>query len=92
MIFLPKMRPNSADMGPADPVVRPAHESRLSSLSRHYQVGSQLVYVGAGSLYVSFLCQMGPSCKCNAGCNLLWFHLHILRVFILFPTCVPAIR
>jgi hypothetical protein len=30
MIFLPKMRPNSADMGLADPVVRPAHESRLS--------------------------------------------------------------
>ena len=29
-IFPPKMRPDSADKGPADPVVRPAHECRLS--------------------------------------------------------------
>ena len=47
-------------------------------------MGPQLVYVSAGALYVRFLCQMGPPCKCNVGCNLLWFHLRILRVFILF--------
>ena len=28
--FPPKMRPDGADMGPADPVVRPAHRCRLS--------------------------------------------------------------
>ena len=66
--------------------------SRAAFHPGHYLVGPQLVYVGAGALYVRFLCQMGPSYKCNAGCNLLWFHLRILRVFILFPTCVPAIQ
>jgi hypothetical protein len=34
--------------------------SRTSFRSRHYQVGPQLVYVDAGALFVSFLCQMGP--------------------------------
>ena len=29
-IFPPKMRPDSADKGPADPVVQPAHECRIS--------------------------------------------------------------
>ena len=34
----------------------------------------------------------GHLCLCYIGCDLLWFHLCILHVFILFPTCVPAIK
>ena len=32
----------------------------------HCQVHPQLVYVGAGALFVSFLCQMGLFWMCNA--------------------------
>ena len=37
----------------------PGAASRTAFCSGHCQVGPQLVYVGAGALYVSFLCQMG---------------------------------
>ena len=66
--------------------------SRTAFCPGHCLVGPQLVYVGAGALYVGFPCQMGPTYKCNAGCDLLWFLLHILCVFILFRTCTPEIN
>ena len=71
-------------MGPADPMVRPAHERRLSR--RH------LVYVGAGALYISFLCQMGLFWMCDAAAMFCVSLLCLLHVFMLFPTCVPAIN
>ena len=94
MIFLPKLGPFGANMGPGDPRVRPppGAASRTAFRPGHCQVGPHLVYVGAGALYIGFLCQMGPSCKCNARCDLLWFLLRILSIFILFRTCTPRIN
>ena len=68
MIFPPKLGPFGAKVGPADPVVRPAHRCRFRAAFRpgHCQVRSQLVYVGAEALFVSFLCQMGLFWMCNA--------------------------
>ena len=91
--FPPKLGSFGANMGPADPVFRPANmgvASRAAFRPRHCQVSPQLVYVDVGALYVSFLCQMGLFWMCNAGCNVLLFLLCLLRVFMLFPTCVPA--
>ena len=94
MIFPPKLGPFGANMGPGDPRVRPAPGRRLSHRLSSWTLpgGPHLVYVGAGALYVDFLCQMGPSCKCNVGCDLLWFLLRILCVFILLWTCTPEIN
>ena len=60
--FPPKLGSFGANMGPADPVFRPANmgvASRAAFRPGHCQVGPQLVYVGAGALYINFLCQMG---------------------------------
>ena len=58
----------------------------------HCQVGPQLVYVGVGALFVSFLCQMGLFLMCNAAAMFCVSLLCLLCVFMLFPTCVPAIN
>ena len=94
MIFPPKLGPFGANMGPGDPVVQPAPGCHLS-----HRLSSETLLGGPPScvcrcrgLYINFLCQMGPSCKCNIGCDHLWFLLHILCVFILFRTCTPEIN
>ena len=64
----PKLGPIGAKVGPGDPGVWPAPGPTSRAVFRpgHCQVGPHLMYVGAGALYVSFLCQMGPSCECDA--------------------------
>ena len=74
--------------GSAGPRVAP----RVDFRPGHCQVGPQLVYVSAGALYVSFLCQMGLFWMCNTAAMFCVSLLCILRVFMLFPTCVPAIN
>ena len=66
--------------------------SRAAFRPGHCLVGPQLVYVGAGALYVSFLCQMGLFWMCNALAMFCASLLCLLRVFMLFPTCVPVIN
>ena len=69
VIFPPKLGPVGAKVGSGNPGVRPTPGCRLSHPFHlgHCQVGPHLVYVGVGALYVGFLCQMGPSCECDAG-------------------------
>ena len=64
--------------------------SRAAFRPGHCLVGPQLVYVGAGALYISFLCQMGLFWMCDAAAMFCVSLLCLLRVFMLFPTCVPA--
>ena len=66
--------------------------SRAAFHPGHCLVGPQLVYVGAVALYVSFLYQMGLCWMCNAATMFCVSLLCLLRVFMLFPTCVPAIN
>ena len=81
-------------MGPADPVFGQPMSAASCAAFRlgHCLVGPQLVYVGAGALYVSFLCQMCLSWMCNAAAMFCVSLLCLLRVFILFLTYVPAIN
>ena len=53
-------------------------------------MGPHLVYVGAGALYVGFLCQMGPSCECDTDEVFCVFLLRLVLVFSLFRIWVPA--
>ena len=93
-VFLPKLGPFGAKVGPADPVVRSAHEwcpsRRLASWT--LPGGPPLVYVGAGALYVSFLCQMGLFWMCNTAAMFCVSLLCLLHVLVLFTTCVSAIN
>ena len=70
----------------------PGAASHTAFRSGHCQVCSQLVYVGDGDLYVNFLCQMGLFWMCNAAAMFCVSLLCLLRVFMLFPICVPAIN
>ena len=68
--------------------------SRATFRLGHSQVGPQLVYVGAGALYVSFLCQMGLFWMCNAGCNFLYISVVSSVCFHIIPNlcaCKPRI-
>ena len=56
----------------------------------HCLVGPQLVYVGAGDLYVNFLCQMGLFWMCNAAAMFCVSLLRVVLVFSLFRVWVPA--
>ena len=64
--------------------------SRAAFRPGHCLVGPQLVYVGAGALYISFLCQMGLSWMCNAAAMFCVSLLRLVLVFSLFRVWVPA--
>ena len=66
--------------------------SRAAFSPGHCLVGPHLVYVGAGALYVSFLCQMCLVWMCNADSDVLCIFVASSACFMLFPTCVPAIN
>ena len=90
--FPAKDETEAADMGPADPVVQPAHECRLSRRLSSWTLpgGPPTCVCRCRALYVSFLCQMGLCWMCNAAAMFCVSLLCLLRVFMLFPTCVPA--
>ena len=95
-IFPPKMRPNGANMGPADPVVRLAHEWRLSRCLSSWTLpgGPPTCVCRCRALYVSFLCQMGLFWMCNAGCNFLYISVVSSVCFHIIPNlcaCKPRI-
>ena len=92
--FPPKLGRFGAKVGPADPVVRPAHEWRPSRRLASWTLpgGPPTCVCRCGALFVSFLCQMGLFLMCNAAAMFCVSLLCLLCVFMLFPTCVPAIN
>ena len=68
--------------------------SRTAFRPGHCLVGPHLVYVGAGSLYVSFLYQMGLFLMCNTSCNVLYIAVVSSACFHVIPdlcACKPRI-
>ena len=68
--------------------------SRAAFRPGHCLVGPQLVYVSAGALYASFLCQMGLFWMCNAGWNVLYISVVSSVCFHVIPdlcACKPRI-
>jgi hypothetical protein len=57
---------------------------------RHCLVGPHLVYVGAGALYVSFLCQMGLFWMCNADSDVLCISIASSACFHVIPDLCPC--
>ena len=54
------------------------------------QVGPQLVYVGAGALYVCFLCQMGLFWMCNVDSDVLCISVASSVCFHIIPDLCPC--
>ena len=91
-IFPPKLGPIGANMGRATLGFSrpPGTASRAAFCPGHCQVGPHLVYVSAGVLYVGFLSQMCPSCKCDAGCDLLCTFVMSCVCFLLVSLMGPC--
>ena len=68
----------------------PGAASHTAFRSGHCQVGPQLVYVGAGALYVSFLCQMGLFWMCNTTTMYLCISIVSSACFHVIPDLCPC--
>ena len=64
--------------------------SRTAFRPGHCLVGPHLVYVGAGSLYVSFLYQMGLFWMCNVDSDVLCISVASSVCFHVIPDLCPC--
>ena len=88
----PKFGLNHLSWGSADPWVWP--NSGLGDLGPSL-VGALLVgpfirYVGARAWLIGLLYQIGPSCKCDAGCDILYICVASCVCFLLLSLMGPC--
>ena len=91
-IFPPKLRSVGAKVGPADPVVCPAHGCRPSRRLSSWTLpgGPPTCVCWCRALYVSFLCQMGLFWMCNATMMFLCISVVYYVCFHVIPNLCPC--